>query len=142
MVTQTPRIGFNSAAYYEAKAKLPQGDGIHCVICGDELPRGRRRYCSDGCAYWILNIKNIDWGLFAKKIMKRDGNKCFNCSSTSNLEVHHITPLKDGGKQFDEDNCLTLCFPCHRRTKEAHRNPSKFRKWMNEILEDRRKKAR
>ena len=27
--------------------------------------------------------------------------------------VHHINPISDGGKRYDPDNLMALCFSCH-----------------------------
>ena len=27
--------------------------------------------------------------------------------------VHHIVPIKEGGAQLDQSNCMSLCNPCH-----------------------------
>ena len=39
-----------------------------------------------------------------------------DCHSGVALEVHHIQPLKMGGKD-EYSNLIILCFDCHRRTK-------------------------
>lgn len=43
-------------------------------------------------------------------------DKCSNpdCTSSSNLEVHHIVPLFQGGSD-DITNCVVLCGDCHNR---------------------------
>ena len=44
---------------------------------------------------------------------KRDGERCQRCGATEGLEVHHITPLAEGGAEFDLSNLTTLCQECH-----------------------------
>lgn len=48
-----------------------------------------------------------------KKQLIRDRKCCERCGSEENLEVHHITKIKDGGTN-DLDNLLLLCKDCHR----------------------------
>lgn len=52
-------------------------------------------------------------------ILERDNYECQNCQSDSNLEVHHIIPISDGGNK-DDNNLCTLCFDCHFNI--AHKN--------------------
>ena len=39
-------------------------------------------------------------------------------------ELHHKTPLKEGGNRLDSNNVVAVCRICHRRAHE-HRNKSK-----------------
>ena len=41
-------------------------------------------------------------------------NKCFICSSTKNLEHHHIIPLSQGGEN-NTNNVIPLCHSCHMK---------------------------
>lgn len=68
-----------------------------------------------------------------RKVKKRDG-KCMRCGSTSNLEVHHITPLSFYIEKYNIDsiqksiqykselwnvsNGITLCNTCHKKEHE------------------------
>jgi|694.fasta_scaffold14321_9 hypothetical protein len=45
-------------------------------------------------------------------IFQRDGNKCKNCNTTSNLTIDHIIPVKHGGTSEDT-NLQTLCRKCN-----------------------------
>jgi 5-methylcytosine-specific restriction endonuclease McrA len=49
---------------------------------------------------------------------ERDGQRCTNCGSAQDLEVHQIVPLSKGGEQFALSNLTTLCRDCHSR--ESH----------------------
>jgi group II intron reverse transcriptase/maturase len=53
-----------------------------------------------------------EWWETRAKVLQRDGNHCFQCGSTEELEVHHLKPM--GGN--DLDNLLTLCQTCHANT--------------------------
>jgi len=97
----------------------------HCVYCGSLLPPRRRKYCCDKCGmeYRIATSEYtcIWWNDFRYAIIKRDNHMCVECDSKGSyglLEVHHRIPLNKGGREFDPDNCMTLCCDCH---KEKHR---------------------
>jgi len=60
-----------------------------------------------------MNKYPKNWNEIRKRIMKRDGHKCYYCDSTDELEVHHLRPLSMGGNNEDY-NLLTLCWECHR----------------------------
>jgi len=47
------------------------------------------------------------------KILKRDGWRCQNCGSTTNLDVHHMKRRSDLGDDA-ENNLIALCRRCHR----------------------------
>lgn len=47
-----------------------------------------------------------------KIIAERDNYKCRLCLDTFDLQVHHITPISEGGKNT-VDNLLLLCRRCH-----------------------------
>jgi len=91
-----------------------------CIWCKKELPKRRRKYCSDECSnqYFTNVIAPLWWAHAVAMALKRAGNKCEECGSKEKLEVHHIIPLE----QFEErhnseknhlDNLKVLCRPCH-----------------------------
>ncbi|MDP9316397.1 MAG: group II intron reverse transcriptase/maturase [Chloroflexota bacterium] len=45
-------------------------------------------------------------------VVARDGHQCADCGSRANLDVHHILPRRNGGKDT-LDNLITLCERCH-----------------------------
>lgn len=54
------------------------------------------------------------------KCLLRDNHTCQDCGSTSNIEVHHILPISQGGKN-SLANLKTVCFKCHRDNyKDVH----------------------
>lgn len=55
-----------------------------------------------------------EWFSTRQKVFDRDDNECLNCETTSNLCVHHIVPLSEGGNK-KMSNLVTLCRECHRR---------------------------
>jgi hypothetical protein len=76
------------------------------------------------------------WIEFKLTIIRRDNYTCQKCKfeeqghySTNNLCVHHIIPAhKEFALFFDKDNCVTLCFNCH---KEIHKGDkrSAYKSW-------------
>lgn len=53
-----------------------------------------------------------NWNDIRKRIIKRDGAKCYYCGETERLDVHHLRPISMGGNN-DDYNLLTLCHECH-----------------------------
>ena len=150
------RVGYDSSRYYEEKAKLPRADGLHCITCGIEFdkPDKRRAYCSQECfSKWYCSLAVDSWARIRDQVLKRDGG-CVKCgiktgtkqeqfdknntslitfySSTVIFEVHHVKPICEGGDEFDFDNCITLCYDCHR---EMHTCIGK-KKRNNKSLDD------
>jgi hypothetical protein len=87
-----------------------------CLSCNGELPKYRKKYCSDECSYdfWKNNIRPffISWSVIRNDVIERDGGKCVICGSKEILEVHHIRPIKSKGNNTME-NLQTLCEDCH-----------------------------
>lgn len=55
-----------------------------------------------------------------KAVLKRDGRVCRICSSTENINVHHIVPMSACRLLFDlVMNGLTVCKKCHYEIDEA-----------------------
>ncbi|MFD8088959.1 HNH endonuclease [Streptomyces malaysiensis] len=46
-------------------------------------------------------------------MLARDHFQCRSCSSRSELEIDHITPVAKGGS-WEIENLWVLCKPCHR----------------------------
>lgn len=94
----------------------------HCLWCNGELPKGRRKYCSDECAneYFERTIAPLWWNNAKSMALKKAGNKCENCGSTEKLEVHHIVSLEPWELRHNslknrQDNLKVLCRDCHER---------------------------
>jgi len=71
--------------------------------------------------------QGAEWRNARKDALERDGYECVECGMgrethkthfDRDLEVHHITPVSDGGEKYDRDNLESLCVPCH---KQRHR---------------------
>jgi 5-methylcytosine-specific restriction endonuclease McrA len=48
-----------------------------------------------------------------QQVLRRDGWRCQQCGSRTNLQVHHIKPRTQAGDDVEE-NLITLCSECHR----------------------------
>lgn len=95
-----------------------------CVVCEGELPRGRRKYCSDGCADKFYEENTMDWNRIRDKIINRDKRTCQKCghhsSSGYGLCVHHIKHVKNNPElEFQHDNLITLCPDCHKKEHKS-----------------------
>lgn len=116
------------------KEAIPtEPDSGKCIRCGGDIPEDMKAnrgsvygYCSPECIIGAGSAAIHDWTKLRAKILKRDGFACQRCGSKETrrkmpwrkdkvfpLEVHHITPIMDGGPKFDETNCITLCHDCH-----------------------------
>ena len=59
--------------------------------------------------------------LFREAVFKRDGHQCTLCTTTTNLDAHHITDrneMPDGG--YVKENGITLCGEHHILAEEFH----------------------
>ena len=69
----------------------------------DGLPSHSHRY--------IYNLQR--WKRLRRTILDRDGWRCQSCGRAGRLEVHHKTPVREGGAIWDPANLTTLCYRCH-----------------------------
>lgn len=62
------------------------------------------------------------WARQRQRVLIRDDYLCQPCKRagrvTGATEVDHITPLEEGGSRSD-DNCESICKPCHRAKTRA-----------------------
>ncbi|MGD1212734.1 MAG: HNH endonuclease [Candidatus Acidiferrales bacterium] len=65
----------------------------------------RPRLRLDRCSYETLHLQ----------VLRRDGWRCQYCGSLRDLQVHHMQSRSLLGDDA-EDNLITLCARCHRRT--------------------------
>src|SRR5678815_5460812 len=55
------------------------------------------------------------WQKVRGAVVLCDGNACTRCGrADTQLEVHHVRSLKQGGAPLDPRNLVTLCVGCHR----------------------------
>lgn len=76
------------------------------MVANDNRPNANRR------GY------DAKWQTFSNNYRKRNP-LCVECIKHGVLrpatQVHHIKPLKQGGKKYDTDNLMAVCRACHRR---------------------------
>ena len=72
---------FDNSEYYKEKSKLSEPDGKHCIICGKDLPKFKRKYCSMKCFDdWFAKIPIArSQGEIRSKVLKRDYYTCKKC---------------------------------------------------------------
>jgi len=93
-----------------------------CLWCEKELPKGRRKYCSDECSYqyYIHNVAHLWWNNAKKIALERAHNMCEDCGSGRSLEVHHKEKLVNNKSRQNsplnrQDNLIVLCRDCHEK---------------------------
>ena len=140
------RVYYNNTNYFIEKAKLPKPDGKHCIICDKDLPKGRKKYCSDECfTNWYITIAKFDWNVLRNEVLRRDNFTCKICRKNQELykekymiedriEVHHIKPIKNEGDEFDINNCITLCHQCHKEEHKRLNSLNKLKKYKPKEL--------
>lgn len=102
------------------------------VISGQPALVRRRRFCSHLCAALaargsndkrLLGISRAEYNKWRLTIIFRDGGRCRWCDSEkhrtySNLEVHHIIPVRAFQEgTLNDDNAITLCRDHHNITR-------------------------
>lgn len=59
-----------------------------------------------------LRLDPVAYENLRRQVLRRDGWRCQNCGTMSNLEVHH-QEYRSGGGEDAEPNLITLCAICH-----------------------------
>ncbi len=122
------------AGYVWDHKRLPKGPNGRtlCRQCGQEVPKGRRTFCGDGCVHeWRIRT---DPGYVRLEVYKRDKGVCARCGKDSKeieipgkewggrvwpyqghrWEAHHIIAVSEGGGECGLENYETLCVLCHK----------------------------
>lgn len=90
-----------------------------CAYCNRSFTNKRVKYwCSEydtdrKCVSLFDSEYYIYWGKFRHLTLERDKGKCVLCKKLA-IDVHHIRPISKGGKTFDLDNLISLCYNCHK----------------------------
>jgi 5-methylcytosine-specific restriction enzyme A len=79
----------------------------------------RRREATNGI------FKRRKWDLTLRAVLARDPI-CRVCENAISTEVDHITPLADGGADYDMQGLQGICTPCHQ-AKTATENAARAR---------------
>lgn len=76
---------------------------------------------------------DIRWKTRRKQIIARDGERCVNCGSNKNLQVHHrqyhfIRLLNTFKKpwEYNDNLLITLCEKCHSKGHNKYKIPTKY----------------
>lgn len=70
-------------------------------------------------------------------VLHRQGPNCLKCDKPKPLQAAHILSKgANGAIRFDLTNVIGLCMPCH--IFWAHRDPSGFTDWIDELFPGRR----
>ena len=103
-----------------------------CNFCGKPLPKYRRKFCSDDCQIknFELNIAPYWWSNATRLALEKADNKCDECGSIVNLQVHHKDPLKGearhNNKKNQLDNLIVLCKDCHLKEHRSVNTKRRF----------------
>jgi 5-methylcytosine-specific restriction endonuclease McrA len=62
-----------------------------------------------------LELNQQSYQILHEKVLRRDRWRCQSCGSLRDLQVHHMQSRSRLGDDT-EDNLITLCNLCHRRT--------------------------
>jgi len=86
------------------------------------------------------NLNDIIWKKLRSKVKFRDKYLCQRCGTGKNLTIHHIVPIKDGGKN-EMRNLITLCLSCHNIVeKEEIQEWNKIKKIKKKHFKRKKKK--
>ena len=120
-----------------------------CWWCGKPIEQNKRHahYCrgkshDDFLSCFRQYHEYFDWQYASRRSMRKAERKCQNCGvaatdigtryAHSNLEVHHIVPLKGSLRSFTAYNLpwnlIVLCHDCHQLAHAALRPPKTVRK--------------
>jgi len=117
-----------------------QDDYCALIICGNLLPKRRRRWCSNKCRlrYEHSLLDNHYWGHARKAALKRANYKCELCGigKEGKLEVNHRVPLVGSGYGPSHKHHLSnLQVVCHKEhvliTKSQRAIRKSVRNWVN-----------
>lgn len=72
---------------------------------------------------WRSTPRPKGWAKTARRILRRDGHRCYKCGGEA-TEVDHVRPASQGGTD-DHENLAAICAACHRRKTAAEANAAK-----------------
>jgi len=61
-----------------------------------------------------LKLSPASYRILWRQVLERDGWRCQNCGSLTNLQVHHVRSRSQLGDDA-ESNLITLCADCHQK---------------------------
>jgi len=75
-----------------------------------------------------------NWSTIRRKRLRQDDYTCQECGNTrddADLEVHHRTPVSEGGSH-ELENLITLCRDCHLDAHGWEKNPKPRREFLTD----------
>jgi len=97
---------------------------------GEKSPNWKGGICNP-----IVLIRGSEkYKIFVQNIFKRDNYTCQICGDRTggNLQAHHIIPLRENlNIAFNNNNAITLCYPCHKPTLWHEQN---YIKYFQEVM--------
>jgi 5-methylcytosine-specific restriction endonuclease McrA len=66
-----------------------------------------------------LRLSLAEYEAVRKRVLERDGWRCQSCGSLRDLQVHHMKPRSQLGRDALE-NLITLCVSCHQHQHTGH----------------------
>lgn len=115
----------------ELRRSVAERDSYTCQDCGYIAPKGFE-------IVFILPYKvkpgDIESGTVVQ-IESERGHKSYvkmgrKWDTCAGLDVHHIQPISEGGQEFDESNCVTLCHECHKKRHSTAANAARKHKTL------------
>jgi len=101
---------------------FPPIDGQCSCGCGNAFPKRRRRWASDDCVKFALEVWAVIDGqteIINRYVAKYNGRVCARCRCRKGLKVDHVIPVKHGGGGCWLSNYQLLCHDCHvQKTNE------------------------
>lgn len=73
------------------------------------------------------------WRAARAAAIARDGLRCVECGRAGRLEVHHVKPIKEGGRPLALENLRTLCRACHFRIEPRRVRRTARESWRRVI---------
>lgn len=65
-------------------------------------------------------MRSAEWLEIRRRVIFRDRAQCRQCGSRINLEVHHRTYARFGGRE-EMGDLITVCEACHKRIHNQHK---------------------
>ena len=78
------------------------------------------------------------WRAARRQALRRASYRCECCGRPGRLEVHHCTPLHNGGAAYELDNLQVLARDCHILLHQRQTAPDRaaWRAFVAELLPD------
>lgn len=120
-----------------------EGTG-HCYMCGNDLPKRRRSYCSNECSELYANL--FFWDYAKRNEIHSAHWRCRRCGVNlrhwyGDSQVHHIEPINGSYRVWNvlnvPWNLRLLCSECHLIEQAECRYKEKHKLQMNLVLKRR-----